>query len=203
MNRKSKSTFTKKQHIYLESEFIHSIYYLVEGSVRTYKRHSTKPSNVTYQIIKEGSFFGCFEIFSSNTKRLSSACVISKSAVIEQYLVSEFLTKLREDKDFWFDFYSYMAHYEFELWNRVIVFREYESYRKIGWMLIKMATPIDDFGETLEIRDFTHLLLSEYTGSSRQTITSALNYYRKLGVIEYNRKHILIKKSLMINLIES
>jgi hypothetical protein len=96
-----------------------------------------------------------------------------------------------------------MAQYESELWNRIIVFREYESYRKIGWMLLKMATPIDHSGEDLEIRDFTHLLLSEYTGSSRQTITSALNYYRNLGVLEYNRRYILIKKDLLSKLIDS
>ena len=203
MNRKGKSTFTKKQHIYLESEYTHSIYFLVEGSVRTYKRHSTKPNNVTCQIIREGNFFGYFEIFSSNTKRLSSACVISKSAVVEQYLVSDFLIKLKEDKDFWFDLYSSMARCESELWNRIIVFREYESYRKIGWMLIKMASPKDDCEDFLEIKYFTHLLLSEYTGSSRQTITSALNHYRKLEVLEYNRKHILIRKSLMNKLIEA
>ncbi len=91
---------------------------------------------------------------------------------------------------------------EFDLWSRIIVFREYESYRKIGWMLIKMASSTDHDVDTSIIKYFTHLSIAQYIGSSRQSITSALNYFRELGVIEYNRKQILIRKTAMQKLIE-
>ena len=201
MEYKTKNLLLRNEHIYLESEKSHWIYYLVEGTVRIYKAHPSKSNYFTLQIIQEGNFFGYNEVFTKERVRMSSAAVLSKYAIIEKHRIEDFFTKLIEDEVFFSELYSLSSIYKNQLWERFYVFREYESFRKIAWMLMKMASPTDQNEEILEIKNYTHLLLGQYTGSSRQTITSALNEYRKMGIIEYNREHILIKKTLMLQLI--
>ena len=203
MKRNSKITLTKNEHVYLESEHIHWIYYLKEGSVRTYRVHPIRSNSITFQILKKGSFFGFFEVLSSKDNRLTSANVTSKSAIIEKYLVTDFLDKLNQDHKFWMDIFKCTTYCQLELWNRIITFSKSKKYRKIGRILIKMASVINDEEETIEIKDYTHLMLSGYCGCTRPQISSALNYFRNMGVIEYNRDHILINKTLMTKLIES
>jgi len=203
MDNIAKSHLTQNEHVYLESEHTHWIYYLVEGTVRTYKIHPTKSNSMTFQIIHKGSFFGYYEVFTEDRKRMSSAAVMSKNAVIEKYRIEDFLIKLIEDEEFYYELFSSCVNYEMHLWKRLLIFREYETFRKIAWMLIDMASSIEHNEEILEIKDYTHLLLGQYTGSSRQTITSVLNEYRKLGLIEYDRDKILIKKTMMQKLLKT
>ncbi len=202
MESKGKNLLLRNKHIYLESEQAHWIYFLVEGSVRTYKTHPVKSNNITFQMIHEGSFFGYFEVFTKERTRKSSAEVTSKYAIYEKFRIDEFYTKLIEDREFFVELFLSASNYKKELWERFYVFREYETFKKIAWMLINIGSPIDQNEEILEIKNYTHLLLGQYTGSSRQTITSVLNEYRKLGIIEYNRDRILIKKTLMQQLID-
>ena len=202
MKYQTKRHLIKNEIIYHESEKSHSIYYLEVGTVRVYKAHPSKSNYFTLQIIQEGNFFGYNEVFTKERIRMSSAAVNGQYAVVEKYRINDFYDKLIEDKEFFFDLFLASSNYRKQLWDRHYVFEEYNSFRKIAWILMRMASPADQNPEILEIRNYTHLLLGQYTGSSRQTITSVLNQYRKMGIIEYNRKQIIIKKSLMLQLIK-
>jgi CRP-like cAMP-binding protein len=196
MNVKFRNEADINQHLYLKSEKSMCVYFLVEGSVKIYREHPTKNSSVTLQIIHPNTFFGYCELFTIDKKRLSSACVISKHAIIDEYSANDFLDYLIQNSDFFIKLIKNTIKIESGIWHRCITFREYNSVRKIGWMLIRMADPIKS-EDKLVIKNFTHSAIGEFTGSSRQSITTALNYYRKQGVINYDRKQLIIYKSLM------
>ncbi|MDF1697829.1 MAG: Crp/Fnr family transcriptional regulator [Saprospiraceae bacterium] len=202
MEYKANNHLLRNEHIYLESEKTHWIYYLVEGTIRIYRAHPSKSNYFTLQIIQEGNYFGYIEVFTKERIRMSSAVVLSEFAIVKKHRIEDFFAELIEDEDFFLSMLRLSANYKKQLWDRYYTFREYDSFRKIAWMLIEMATPTKHDKDIFEIKNYTHLLLGQYTGSSRQTITSALNEYRNLGIIEYNRNQILIKKTLIQELIK-
>jgi CRP-like cAMP-binding protein len=52
----------------------------------------------------------------------------------------------------------------------------------------------------MRIPPFTHQLLSEYIGTSREIVTSALGSLRQGGYVRYTRRHIDIRYEAMQDL---
>ena len=47
---------------------------------------------------------------------------------------------------------------------------------------------------TTEMMPFTHELLSQYVGTSREIVTHYMNQLRRMGYLEYSRKGIMLRR---------
>jgi len=63
----------------------------------------------------------------------------------------------------------------------------------------KLGTPSDDGGR--EMIAFTHELLSQYVGTSREIVTHYMNYFRRKGCLNYSRKSIVVYEDGLRNLV--
>ena len=202
-NGKSLVHFRKNEYVYRESDYCHFVYFLVEGSVQIYKNHFEKSNRITFRLIKNENYFGLFDLFTENQLRIRSATVTSKTAIVQRISVRDFSSQLIRRNEFYKEMMFGLKAYHNQLWDRIVAYGQYDIFKMIGWTLLELGVAVDHSEEILKISDYTHMLLAEYTGTCRQTITTYLNAYRKKGIIEYNRNQILINKTLMLQLIES
>lgn len=200
---KNKIVLKRNEHLHYESDHVHCVYYLVSGSLKTYIHHPSRRNRLTLQLIDHECYFGYFELFTNEKLRLSSACVVSKDALIEKISADDFLNRLKHENMFCAKILTATIRNEYRLWNRIIIYKEYDSFRKIGWMLISIAKPSYSNSDILVIRGYSHLAISQYTGSTRPTISSALKYLKEAKVIEYDKNRIIISKYKMNKLIGS
>jgi len=189
--------YKKNQKVFLEKQAIRNVYFLVSGNVRTYKNDIVNNKLITIELINESNFFGYHEVISDGYTRKTSASVISKTAIIQKFNIVDFRNELFCNKEFYWDILLACNRHQNILWNRILKIRMYNSRRKIGYELISIANTKNEVRDKLTIQNYSHQLLAEYTGSSRQTITSTLNYFRRLGVIEYDRKKIIINVEML------
>ncbi len=191
------NVYRKNEKLFLENQAIKSVYFLVAGNVRTYKKDIESGRRITLELISNGNFFGYHEVITKNKSRKTSSEVISKTAIIQSFTISEFYSELLHNRVFYMDIMCACKQHQNKLWDRIVEFQLCRSTRKIGLGIISL---VDD--QILEegittIENYTHQLLAEYTGSSRQTITSTLNYFRRMGLIEYDRKKIVVNVGLL------
>lgn len=59
----------------------------------------------------------------------------------------------------------------------------------------RFGTPSNDGG--VQMAAFTHELLSQYVGISREIITHHMNFFRKRGYLTYTRREIVVHKNAM------
>ena len=89
---------------------------------------------------------------------------------------------------------------EFETWLKITNYVDLDSRFRLIKFLIHLAKNLGELNENseYEIWNISHQMLAEYMGTSRHTITSILNKLRKKQYVDYSRKHLIIKKKLII-----
>lgn len=193
-----KSTiYTKNQTIFLEQQLIGKVYFLAEGNIRTYKTDIRTGRIVTLELVNGGNYFGYFEIIAMNKNRMTSSAVISKTAIVHDINIDEFSNKLLRNVEFQLEMLRMCKLHYTKLWQRILQLQQYRSEKNIGYALISMANDQVNEIDIKIIENYTHQLLAEYTGSTRNRITSTLNHFRRLGLIEYDRSEIIVNVKLL------
>ncbi len=68
------------------------------------------------------------------------------------------------------------------------------SARRLAWSLLRLSERLGrETGDgRVQVMPFTHELLAEYVGTSREIITHYMNEFRRRGHLQYSRKGILL-----------
>ena len=71
--------------------------------------------------------------------------------------------------------------------------------RRLARGLIRFSDRLADVNTdgTVQLIPFTHELLSQYVGTSREIVTHYMNHFRRQGFLRYSRKGILVKREVM------
>ena len=185
--------YTKGEHIYKKGDNDEYIYYLDEGSVKIYS-FSTDGKEIIKSILHNQSILG-EEIFTSGTQREDSAKAIDPEVRILKIHVDDFKGLIQRYWDLNIRFIELMNQKYLRTQQRVegliiddarkriIDFLKYNAQhkgKKIGFeLLIKHGMTQQD--------------IANYTGTSRQTVTSILNDLKKANQIYFKRNSILIR----------
>lgn len=184
---------SKGEHIYLENEDNYNIYFLEQGSVKLY-HNGADGKEVIRNIIHPNNIFG-EEIFSGLSVRSENAKAIDPEVRILVIHIDDLKGLLQR---YWEMNQKFIELITLKLnraqnrcealivddaRKRVIDFLKLNAQhkgKKIGFeMLIKHSMTQQD--------------IANYTGTSRQTVTSILNDLRKSNKIYFKRNSILIR----------
>ena len=71
--------------------------------------------------------------------------------------------------------------------------------RRLARTLIRFAERLGQNAEdgSVQMMPFTHELLSQYVGTSREIVTHYMNHFRRQGYLRYSRKGILVYRDAM------
>ena len=71
--------------------------------------------------------------------------------------------------------------------------------RRLARSLIRFSEKLGQKAEdgSVQMIPFTHELLSQYVGTSREIVTHYMNHFRRQGFLRYSRKRILLYRDPM------
>ncbi len=185
--------FEKHDYVYEPNDSASKIYFLIKGTIKI-GRYSKSNKEVIRSILRENTMFGEHSLF-GEVHREDFALVIEPKTVCLTIDTSKFQSFLGSNSQLALRFIMSlgrklrMAERRYESLvvedarTRIVDFLKYnanEFGRKVGLeMLIKHSLTQQD--------------IANYTGTSRQTVTSVLNELKRTNQIHFKRKSILIR----------
>jgi CRP/FNR family cyclic AMP-dependent transcriptional regulator len=91
-----------------------------------------------------------------------------------------------------------LAQHITDLNDRIQNFRIDNSARRLAWSLIRFSDrKIPQEDGRVHIVAFTHELLAQYLGTSREIVTRHLTQFRRDGYVQYSRKGLLLDREAL------
>jgi CRP/FNR family cyclic AMP-dependent transcriptional regulator len=87
---------------------------------------------------------------------------------------------------------QYFARRCLELQDRVESMAAYKTPERVMLSLVQLASELgtDMADGALRVPSLTHHTIAEYVGTSREIVTFQMNHLRRLGMLQYSRKHM-------------
>lgn len=182
----------KQQPIYIPSEGGDNVYLLKQGHVKI-SRLMEDGRELTLTILEPGEIFGEIEALTDKTRNTQAValddsyiCVIRKK---------DFESFLKKRPDTSIKLTKLIGIRLMSLENRIddILYKDVPA--RLASSLLKLAEQfghVDNAGVHLQLR-LTHQELANLIASTRETVSRTLGKFREKGLIEFNRKEILIK----------
>lgn len=188
----TKKVFDKGVHIYFPEEHADKIYFVIEGSVKIGSL-GDGGKQITKAILSKGEVFGELALVGLK-KRRNFAYVLERTTVC--------IISVRQMKALMREYTGLQAFIMKILGNRILdiehrleslVFRDSRT-RIIEYLLNQAKKRGQRIGyETLVKKMLTHQEISNFTATSRQTVTTVLNELREKNILTFNRKRLLIR----------
>lgn len=191
--RSSVLTYKKGQSIYMQGQSCTSIYLVIEGKVKVV-RISAGGDEVILDIYQNDEFFGesaLLDLPQRGEQAIAAECtrlMFWSAAEIENIVSTSSQLSLA--------LLQIMARRAVEFACRIESFSLDSVARRLAWSLIRFSErsgrPEPD--GSVRLTPFTHELLSQYVGTSREIVTHCMNRFRRQGYLRYSRKCILLNK---------
>jgi CRP-like cAMP-binding protein len=184
----------KDEHIYFPEEPSSSIYFLKQGRVKIGSYSDDGKENIK-AVINAGEIFGELAIADEGTRKDFAQAMDNDVMICA--MTKEQMEMMMADN----------AMFSLKL-TKLIGFRLRRTERKLNALIFKdSATRISEFvkdlaedygkkianGEILVKHNFTHQEIANLTATSRQTVTTVLNELKTNGIINLERKRILVR----------
>ncbi len=187
--------YRKGQYIYQEGELARGIFRVQKGRVKIWKLGSSFTRSLILYFAHASDSFGIIDFFKEGTKRRCSATAMDDEVIVQFVPLSKVESCLYRNAEFRQEVFNLLSNTEqinYEKYKelqsrdinkRVFIALQYLAKRKGVWS-----------NEGFVLPNITHQDLSDYIGISRQSVTFAFNKLKEEGLIEYNRRRIIIKR---------
>lgn len=170
------------------------VFYLVKGRAKI-SVLSSAGKEATIRLVVAGDFFGEKAMASNPGQRITTATALSDCTAI-RITRSEFLRLMREDRDFSYQFSSFLlactmktqADLVDQLFNR--------AEKRLARLLLLLAEYSKNGTDESVIPHISQEALASMIGSTRPRVNTFMNRFRKLGFIEYDND-IRVHKTLL------
>lgn len=186
-------TFKKGTCIFREGEAAGGIYQILEGRVMIFKEDNNLDRRIILSIAYPHELFGLLDFFRNKEDRRCNA--IAMDHLILQFIPnSEFEKYSSSSAKISFAVIKFLImNYEL-CWDRICRLNGDDITLKVYGALRNLA-----IGKGIKtdagifLKGIRHQELADYIGVSRNSVTTAMNNFRKKGLIDYNRNHLLFK----------
>ena len=187
-------TVAKGQQFFRQGDPADCVFYLQKGRAKI-SVVSSSGKEATIRLVLAGDFFGEKAMAAEPGQRVTTATTLTDCTAI-RISRSEFLRVMREDRDFSYQFSSFLlactmktqADLVDQLFNR--------AEKRLARLLLLLA----EYGKPGEdesvIAPISQEALASMIGSTRPRVNAFMNRFRKLGFIEYDNQ-IRVRKSLL------
>jgi CRP/FNR family transcriptional regulator len=183
--------FKKGQMIYNQDQPSTSIYLVIDGKVKV-SRMADDGHQVVVDIYQTDEFFGESALLGL-PQRAEQATAL-ENVKLMTWTSAEIVMKRPKLA---VALLQILVQRTLEFGHRIESFSVDNIARRLARSLIRfserLGVPEDD--GSLRMVPFTHELLSQYVGTSREIVTHYMNQFRRQGYLRYSRKGIILYRS--------
>ena len=190
-NKQPKKSYKKSEFIYFSDDTADKVFFIHEGAVKI-SSFTEDGNEIIKAILQPGEIFGELAVYGEDIRNESAQAVENTELCILDK--ADMVHLMRDVKGFQ------------QFLNRLMGERIIYTQKRLESLLFKDAkTRIADYileqaerygrhksGKVTLKNYLTHQEIANYTGTSRQTVTTILNELRDAGHIEFDRKKIVI-----------
>jgi CRP/FNR family transcriptional regulator, cyclic AMP receptor protein len=183
--------YRKGQTIYDQNQASNAIYLVIEGKVKV-SRLADDGHQVVVDIYQPDEFFG--ESAFLNLPHRSEQASALEDTKLMTWTALEIEDIVMKRPRLAVALMQILVQRTMDFTHRIESFSVDNIARRLARSLIRfserLGTPEGD--GSVRMVPFTHELLSQYVGTSREIVTHYMNYFRRQGYLRYSRKGIIL-----------
>jgi len=188
--------YRKGQTIYGHEQPSTSIYLVIDGKVKIC-RLADDGRQVVVDIYQPDEFFG-ESAFVEQAQRSEMAVALENTKLMI-WTTSEIEDIATRRPKLAIALLQLLVQRSMDFGSRIESFSVDNIARRLARALIRfserLGQPTDD--GSVQMIPFTHELLSQYVGTSREIVTHYMNQFRRQGYLRYSRKGIMLRRDAM------
>jgi len=188
--------YKKGQTIYDHDQPSHSVYLVIGGKVKVC-RVTDDGRQVVVDIYQPDEFFG-ESAFLGNVQRAELALALEHTKVMT-WSTSDIEDISMKRPKLAIAMMQLLVQRSVDFAQRIESFSVDNIARRLARTLIRFSERLgarQDDG-SIQMIPFTHELLSQYVGTSREIVTHYMNQFRRQGYLRYSRKGIMLDRDAM------
>lgn len=188
--------YRRGQAIYSQDQPSTSIYLVIEGKVKVC-RMADDGRQVVVDIYQTDEFFG-ESAFLQAPARDEQAVALENTKVMT-WTASEIEDIVMRRPHLALALLQILVQRSTEFGRRIESFSADNIARRLARSLIRFSERLGRNTEdgSVQMMPFTHELLSQYVGTSREIVTHYMNQFRRQGYLRYSRKGIVLYRDAM------
>jgi len=188
--------YKKGQIIYNQDQPSTSIYLVIEGKVKVC-RVADDGHQVVVDIYQPDEFFG--ESAFLNLPHRSEQATALETTKLMTWTAMEIEDIVMKRPRLAIALLQILVQRTMDFGHRIESFSVDNIARRLARSLIRFSERLGERGEDGSVRmvPFTHELLSQYVGTSREIVTHYMNQFRRQGFLRYSRKGIILYRDAM------
>src|SRR5579864_7800692 len=188
--------YRKGQVIYGQDQPSSNIYLVIDGKVKVC-RMADDGRQVVVDIYQTDEFFGESAFLSSVTRDEQAVAMENTKAMT--WSTSEIEDLVVRRPRLAIALLQILALRSKEYGHRIESFSVDNISRRLARTLIRFSQRLGQLAEdgSVQMMPFTHELLSQYVGTSREIVTHYMNQFRRQGYLRYSRKGIMLYRDAL------
>jgi CRP/FNR family transcriptional regulator len=188
--------YRKGQTIYSQEQPSTNIYLVIDGKVKVC-RLADDGRQVVVDIYQPDEFFG-ESAFLGLPQRTEIAVALEQVKVMT-WTTSEIEDLSMRKPKLAIALLQLLVERSMDFGSRIESFSVDNIARRLARALIRFSERLgrQDEDGSVQMIPFTHELLSQYVGTSREIVTHYMNQFRRQGYLRYSRKGILLHRDAM------
>jgi CRP-like cAMP-binding protein len=184
------------QTIYGSDQPTTSLYLVIEGKVKVC-RMTDEGRQVVVDIYQPDEFFG-EAAFLGDGNRAEFAVALEKTKLMS-WTVTEIEEIANRRPKLAVALLQLLVQRSVDFGARIESFSVDNIARRLARSLMRFSDRLGTLADdgSVQMIPFTHELLSQYVGTSREIVTHYMNHFRRQGFLRYSRKGILLYREAM------
>lgn len=185
-------SYDKGEFIYLQKEQTNAVYLIVSGKVKILS-YAENGRETLKHILAKGDLFGETGLLEEDQYK-DFAIAFSENTRIYKYSVDEFQHLIKKDPEFAIKVYKIISTRLKQLEKRInLLCIKDTKTRLLEFILDHCQTYGIHVNAHIEIENhFTHQDIADLIGTTRQTVTSLLNDWKRKNLLSCNRNKMII-----------
>jgi CRP/FNR family cyclic AMP-dependent transcriptional regulator len=188
--------FKKGQVIYNQDQPSNNLYLVIAGKVKV-SRLAEDGRQVVVDIYQPDEFFG--ESAFLSLSRRSEISVALENVKVMTWTTNDIEEILMRRPKLAIALMQLLVMRSMDFGHRIESFSVDNIARRLARTLIRFSERLGSVTEdgSVQMIPFTHELLSQYVGTSREIVTHYMNHFRRQGYLRYSRKGIMLYRDAM------
>lgn len=188
--------YRRGQVIYDQDQPSTSIYLVIDGKVKVC-RMADDGRQVVVDIYQTDEFFGESAFLSSSTR--DEQALALEGTKVMTWTTAEIEDLVTHRPRLAIALLQILVQRSIEFGNRIESFSVDNIARRLARTLIRFSERLGHGAEdgSVQMMPFTHELLSQYVGTSREIVTHYMNQFRRQGYLRYSRKGIMLYRDAL------
>ena len=188
--------FKKGQTVYDQDQPSNNLYLVIAGKVKV-SRLAEDGRQVVVDLYQPDEFFG--ESAFLSLSRRSEVAVALESVKVMTWTTADIEDILMRRPKLAIALLQLLVQRSMDFGQRIESFSLDNIARRLARTLIRFSERLGSMTDdgSVQMIPFTHELLSQYVGTSREIVTHYMNHFRRQGYLRYSRKGIMLYRDAM------